>query len=217
MPRLMLLGIFTLPISGCDAGLTAGGAPTNPPITILGHDMGRRDQHFALSRGRDPIPDATVTINGSVVPASATGSYTFQLGQALLPGEELVLRVEHGGEVVEGRATIMAMPTLTAPEPDQAVTWGAPLVVSWTAATNPDFWRLLLRYEVGSAAEAVHALLPGSSRNASVATISVPAGATNPSVQLLGYMTGTLIGPVDPRSTMRVRVAEATLTLLVHP
>ncbi len=212
MRRSLALSAISLVLVACSSNPTGGGDPD--PILVYGSDMGPRYQNFSLSRGSTPITDAVVTINGTVLPASATGSYNYDLGQTLQPGEQLLIRVVQGGEVVEGRATIIAAPTLTAPTPNQLLTLGQPLTFTWTATSQPDYWRVALLYNSGGGGASVGDSLPPSARSTTLATTAVPANATNLTAGLYSYLRGSFTGRIDPASRMSVRTGELTVNIL---
>ena len=202
-------------VAACSDDPTGNGDPG--PILVVGCDMGVRFQNFTLSRDGAPLTNAVVKINGTTVPNSGTGSYSYDLGTPLTAGQELVLRVEHDGDVVEGRATIIDGPTLTAPAADQLITFGQPLTVTWTSTAQPDFWVTTLTYTNAGAGNGVTDSLPPAARTSVLATTTVPATAINPAAGVYSYLRGTFTGPAAAGSTMKVRTGSATVNLVKAP
>lgn len=209
MPRLIRPTLLLL-LAAC--GGSEG--PSVEPIFIEGSDMGPRYQNFTVLRGNTPLPDAQVFINNVQIPASSNGGYYFDRGSFLAPGETLVIRVVHGGETVEGRATIIGGANLGTPVDGQTVTLGQPINFNWTATTAPDYWRVALTFSFNNAGQGLGDSLGPSARTHALSTSAVPAGGTNLIGYVFGYQRGTFTGPVDPRSTMRVRTIamQAALT-----
>ncbi len=207
--------LLSTTLAACGSDSTGGGDPG--PIRIAGGDMGPRFQNFSLSRDGAPLTGAVVKINGTTLPPTATGRYNHDLGSELTAGQELVIRVEHAGDVVEGRATLIAGPTLTAPVATQVITFGQPLALSWTSVAQPDFWVLSMTYNVAGAGLGLTDSLPPAARSGVLATTTVPASATNPTAGVFSYLRGTFTGPADPASTMRVRTGFMTVNLVKAP
>ncbi len=209
MPRTYrIVALLFLAACGGDQG------PSLEPLLIEGSDMGPRYQSFSISRGSGSVADAEVYINGVQVPTEPTGAYYFDRGSFLAPGETLLIRVVHAGETVEGRATIVGGAALVAPVADQPVTTGQPVTFTWTAPTSPDYWRASISFNFNNAGQGFGDSLGAAARTHGLATGAIPSGATNLIGYLFGYQRGTFTGPVDPRSTMRVRTIslQATLT-----
>ena len=202
MPRTTAMILAALAFTACS---DSTGTTEQPPLLILGSDMGPRFQNFTISRGTTPVTDAVVTINGVTLPASTTGGYSYDTGTFLQPGETLVLRIVQGGETIEGRATIIGGTTMVAPVANQSITFGQPLSFAWTATTDPDFWRVGLTYSLAGAGNGIQDSVPRSARSRSLATATVPTTATQPIAYVFGYLRGTFTGRVDPASTMKVR------------
>ncbi|MBL0177750.1 MAG: hypothetical protein IPP98_01310 [Gemmatimonadetes bacterium] len=207
--------LLSAAVAACSDDPTGNGDPG--PILVVGNDMGVRFQNFSLSRDGAPLTDAVVKINGVTVPQSGTGSYTYDIGTPLMTGQDLVLRVEHDGDVVEGRATIIDGPTLTAPVADQPITFGQPLTVSWTSTAQPDFWVATLTYTNAGAGSGLTDSLPPAARSSVLATTTIPATAINPAAGVYSYLRGTFTGPAAAGSTMRVRTGSATVNLVKAP
>jgi hypothetical protein len=207
--------LLSATLAACGDDVTGSGDPV--PILILGSDMGPRYQNFSLARDGAPLTDAVVKINGVTLPPTGTGSYSYDRGSFLAPGQELVLRVEHAGDVVEGRATMIEGPTLTAPVTDQVITYGQPLTVTWTSSAQPDFWVISMTYSVAGAGNGHTDSRPPAARSSTFPTTVVPASATNPAVGLYSYLRGTFTGPVDPASNMRVRAGSFVVSLVKAP
>lgn len=189
------------------------------PILLVGGDMGETWQNFGISRGGADMSTAIVRINGTVIPTSATGFYSYQLPTSLIPGEELVVEVTHDGDTVEGRATILPPPVLAAPATNQVVTAGTPLAFSWTAPTDASLWQLRLGYQFngGAAGGGLTAEVAGTARTGALPVPSLPADATDLEAYVFGYLDGTFTGPADPASSMRVRIASSAVTLVKGP
>ncbi|MBK6494242.1 MAG: hypothetical protein IPG05_03935 [Gemmatimonadetes bacterium] len=207
--------VLSAAVAACSDDPTGNGDPG--PILIAGGDMGPRFENFSLSRDGAPLTDAVVKINGTTLPASSTGSYNYDRGSALAAGEELVIRVEHDGDVVEGRATMIEGPTLTAPVADQVITYGQPLTVTWTSVPQPDYWTISMTYSVNGAGNGHTDSLPPAARSSSFPTTVVPASAINPAIGIYSYLRGTFTGPADPASNMRVRAGSSVVNLVKAP
>jgi hypothetical protein len=218
MTRTAFLAALVLSATLAACGSDSTGSNDDPgPILIVGGDMGVRFQNFSLRRDGAPLTDAVVKINGVTVPPTGTGSYNYEMGSTLTPGQELVIRVEHEGDVVEGRATLITGPTLTAPSANQVITYGQPLTVTWTSVAQPDFWTISMEYSVAGAGNGLTDSLPPSARSGVLATTAVPAAAINPSIGIYSYLRGTFTGPADPASTMKVRAGFMRVNLVKGP
>ncbi len=205
-------------LAACGGDSTGSTPPPAPgPILIRGGDMGDLYENFSITRDGEPLTDATVSVNGTTIPTSATGHYNYQLPAALQAGEELVLRVEAGGDVVEGRATIITAPVFTAPTQNASVTAGQPIAVAWTATDDPDWYRVALGFVANGSGGDVRDSLGVAARQATIATSGIPAGSTEWHLDLYGYLRGHFTGPADPDSDMRVRIAAGRINLQVAP
>jgi len=196
--------------------IAAGGLA---PILIRGGDMGPQYESFRISRGGADVSTAVVSVNGVVIPTQANGHYFYDRGSELAPGEELLLRVELGNDVVEGRATILPLPVITAPIAGQVVTSGTAIPYTWTAATNPDWWSFGAYYTTASSGGNLAGdSLPATARSGSLSTATLPtSGVTSIDARLYAYLRGSFTGPVDPASTMSVRIAANDVTLTPSP
>ena len=84
-----------------------GRPPTPGPILIRGGDMGDQYENFSVTRDGSPLSGAVVSIvdqRHGPASSSTNGFYSHALAIPLQPGDELAVRVEDGGDVVEGRA-----------------------------------------------------------------------------------------------------------------
>jgi hypothetical protein len=125
--------------------------------------------------------------------------------------------VEHAGDVVEGRATMIEGPTLTAPVTGQVITYGQPITVTWTSVPQPDYWTIFMTYSVAGAGNGHSDSLPPAARSSSFPTTVVPASATNPAIGVYSYLRGTFTGPADPASNMRFRAGSFVVGLVKAP
>lgn len=195
----------------------AGAGPA--PIKILGADMGLTFQNFAISRGGADMSTAVVRINGTVIPTAATGFYSYPLPVSLTPGQELVIQVTHDGDTVEGRATILAPPVLTAPVTNQVVGNGTVLGFAWNAATDASTWQVRTSYQFngGTSGGGQVGSVAGTARAANLTISSLPADATDLQAYVFGYLDGTFTGPIDPTSSMQVRIPSSGVSLVKGP
>ncbi|MEQ9569377.1 MAG: hypothetical protein RLN75_04245 [Longimicrobiales bacterium] len=188
------------------------------PILVIGTDMGVRFQNIALESGGVALEGATVTVNGETMTESSPGRYGGQLSDALEVGETLTLRIESDGRVVVGTAVIVdAAPTLTAPVANQYLDRGNDLAFVWTAADDPDSFRVSVAWVADGGGTSTRVEVDGASRSGSVPTAAVPDDATEASARIHAYLRGTFTGPVDPDSDMNVRVAGRTVDLSLEP
>lgn len=187
-----------------------------PPIRVTGFDMGVSTQNVRLESLGVPLEDATVTANGTVLAEFSPGRYRGTLPQLLQPGEDLVLRVESEGRLVEGVATILASATLTAPVAGQNLNRGTPMDLTWTAPDDPLLWTMGLSWVSPAGGSGSRVDVPGSARSGQVPTDAVPADATSASAYVFGYLRGTFTGPVTPDSDMRVRLGMPGVDLTIN-
>ncbi len=207
-------------LAACSGDATGPNSPPGPgPILIRGGDMGTLFENFDITRDDAPLTDAVVSVNGTVIATSATGHYTYQLPAILQPGEELVLRVVAGGDVAEARATIPTLPVITSPVAGQAVTSGSAVAYTWTAAADPDWWKIDAFYTTTSSGGNLEVdSLAAAARSGSLSTAGLPAtGVTSFAARLYAYLHGTFTGTVDPQSNMRVRITANSVSLTPDP
>lgn len=214
-------GAFTGPADPeSDMGVRAIGPSAElalaQPLLILGSDMGDRYQNLSVYADGMPVSGAVVTVNGVVLGEAATGYYTGQLPTALGAGEELLLRVESEGRVVEGVATIVAAPVLTAPVAGQPFDPLDDLAYSWTAAQDPDLFEMRLGWVKDGAGSGTAVTALGNARSGVVPSGVVPDDPESVDASVFAYLRGDFSGPAHPDSDMRVRIAGEPTDLAVE-
>ncbi|WP_405283087.1 hypothetical protein V3331_14820 [Gaopeijia maritima] len=187
------------------------------PLVVRGLDMSPQYQNVQVYDDGGPVTGAAVTVNGVALGEASDGYYTGQLPTALGTGEELLLRVEAGGRVVEGVATITAVPMLTAPVEGQPFDPLADLSYEWTAAQDPDLFEMRLDWVKDGVGSGTSVSAQGSARSGVVSPAAVPIDPASVEASVFGYLRGEFTGPAHPDSDMRVRIAGAPTALAVEP
>ncbi|MCG6954587.1 MAG: hypothetical protein LJF04_01230 [Gemmatimonadetes bacterium] len=177
------------------------------PLLIVGGEMGAQSQNLTVTREGHGVTDATVTINGVAIPHVVAGLYHGQLPTALPAGSPLNLQVSAGGTTVQGTVNVPEAPVLTAPaavtpfDPDHPDR-GVVITVSWTSATNPDRFVVLMS-DIGSRLDMTFPAA-GTARELKIALPwPGPPGTT---FSVFAYNDGSFTGEVDPDSRMSVGI-----------
>lgn len=187
-----------------------------PPLMIVGGDMGVRYQNVSIYADHDPVVGAAVTVNGVVLGEAGPGYYTGELPTALTAGDELLLRVEAGGRVVEGATTIVDEPVVTSPVDGQQFDPLADLAYSWTATADPDAFELSLAWVKDGTGSSTNVTVAGDDRAGVVSPAAVPDDPESASASVYGFLRGTFTGPAHPDSDLRVRIGGEPVDLAVE-
>lgn len=186
-------------------------------LTVRGTDMGPEFQNVSVYDGDQPAVGASVTVNGTALAESGPGLYSGRLPAALGAGEQLLLRVEHDGRVVQGTATITAVPILIDPEAGDFFDPALDLVYAWTSPQDPDEFEVRLSWVAGGAGSDTRLSVAGSARNAVLSTAPLPDDLESVSASVLAYLGGEFTGPAHPDSDMRVRLEGESADLSLVP
>ncbi len=216
-----LRGAFTGPVDpASDMRVRVAGQSIDlslqPPITVTGFDMSVFSQNVRLESEGALLEGATVSANGVALVENLPGLYRGNLPAVLQPGETLLLRIESGGRVVEGRATIVASASLTAPLAGQNLNRGTPMDFAWTAPDDPDSWSMSVNWVSPAGGSSTRVEVDGATRVGQVPTDGVPVDATSASAHVFGFLRGTFTGPVTPESDMRVRLPMPDVDLSIN-
>ncbi len=203
-------------LAACGGSSTTEPSPTATKLLIMGQDTGPRYGHLTVSRNGVPVNDAVVSANG--VPATLNnGKYSYDLGALVPTGAELRIRVEAGGDMVEGVVTVPLPATLLSPTNNQSWVRGSPLGFAWSASASPDWWRISLSYVSGPSGDSVTDSVSGTSRAASLVTTGIPVDGQITHAKLIGYLAGTFTGPAAAGSSLRFRMTEQLRTIVESP
>lgn len=194
------------------------GDPGNQPvieagILVSGSDMGVSDQSINLSRAAAPVVGAEVLVNGTSMVETAPGHYSGRLAVALQAGAAIQIVVHAGADTVVGTAIVPTVPTLLTPLGGTTVHLGTPLDFTWIDSSNPDEFRVGVRY---SDLEELASYGP-EARAGTVVTSRIPSNTTSLAAFIYAYADGTFTGPASSGSRMRVRQLGVTVTIVPVP
>lgn len=217
-----LRGEFTGPVDpDSDMRVRLEGPPVpltvEPLLKIEGGVMSVFSQNVRLSVGDEPVVGATVTANGAPLTENSAGFYQGQLAALLGPDEELRLRVEWDGMVVEGVATIIEAPVLTSPVDGQLFDPGGNVDYTWTSARDPDRFEMHLSWVKNGSGSSTRVEAPGSARSGVVSASAVPDAPESVRARVYTFLRGTFTGPVHPDSDMRVRIGSGAADFTLNP
>lgn len=217
-----LRGEFTGPAHpDSDMRVRLEGPPTalalEPPLLIEGGAMSTFSQNVRISAADEPVSGATVTANGVVLNESSAGFYQGQLPALLGPDEELRLRVEWNGRVVEGLATIVEAPVLSSPTQGQVFVPNASVDYAWVAARDADYYEMRLSWVKNGSGTGIATRVPGATRSGSMPTTAVPDAPESLRAQVYAFLRGTFTGPAHPDSDMRVRFSGGAIDFTITP
>ncbi|MEO8479426.1 MAG: hypothetical protein ABI542_07295 [Gemmatimonadota bacterium] len=213
MSRTLLTSSLLLLATACGSKDPTGGGPPPPPpppppanlITIDGNNVGASGGLVFISQGGASVSDASVTVTANGVVATPISSgYAWELPTPLAPGATLTVVATRLGKTATATGILPAIPVFVAPEPNDPITIGTPFTVTWTAAANAHYYLVHLGYRVGSNGNSVGDSVAGNIRTVDVATAAIPAGASNPDIDIRAIGTETLSGDVAPASKLRL-------------
>jgi hypothetical protein len=177
--------------------------PASPKFTVIGADLSAGLQNAYVSLDGVSATGLTVTVNGTTLADAGGGLYHGNLPAAIPTGGAIQIQVTNGTLTATGSATIPDAPATTAAT---AASRGDPLLVTWTSATSPDSFVVTLNYTLpDQSSTGITTWIGGSQRQASLATTSIPAGASNFYIGLEALRNGTFTGAATPNSSMHVR------------
>lgn len=106
------------------------------PLAGEGHLDGYID---VLERKHQPVPDATVTVNGTLVPETSPGTHkTSAVDIAANPGEALMIHAEEGADADTVEVACPGPVQFTSHIEGQAVSPGEALTITWQGDVRPN-------------------------------------------------------------------------------
>ena len=167
-----------------DSPTSTPGNPTPPPATdslVIRGVMTPRYQSLGVYRGRIPVTNAVLTVNGFRIPHVSGGLYTGNLPEPVPAGDTLKLKLEVDGEAFEAPGEVPPTPVITAPVAGSTIAVSDPVNLIWNSPTNPDRFEVCLNCWENSLDGAIFPA-SGTSREFKIA-----AGA------LVDYGTGAIV------------------------
>ena len=216
-PRVPAGKVFLILIAilgaNCGPGDPGNQPAVDPRILVSGADMGVSGQEINLSRGPAALSGAEVLVNGTRMAETAPGHYAGQLAVPLAAGAPIEVVIHAGADTVTGTAVVPTVPTLLTPLGGTTVHLGTPLDFTWIDASNPDEFRVGIRYN-GLAELAAYG---PAVRAGTVVTSRIPSNTTSLAAFIDAYADGTFTGPANPGSRMRVRQSGVTVSIVPVP
>ncbi len=134
---LAMLALSVLVIlSSCGGG---GGGGLLVGAGVDNNDLNNTSAVIGITQGGNPVEDAVVTINGTVIDHWLFGIY---MGTSLgiIAGDDVILDIQRGGTSISATVQMPAKPAITAPASGAQ---SEPVSVAWTwATTNPDLFAI---------------------------------------------------------------------------
>ena len=206
--------------TACGGGEATGPENENPAggtLLVTGGSMGPKFQNIYVSRDNLPVLGATVTVNGVSMPEVGAGQYYGSLPTFLDAGATIRLEVHAGNQVVIGTAIVPSEPVLQTPAPNFSAAIGTSISYSWTSSNSPSRFFAGFLYRTGDAGSAHWEEVTGGLRNSMVATVGLPANATEFQAFVNAFADGTFTGPAHPDSRMNVRVESGYRPITLTP
>ena len=104
------------------------------------NDLDNTTALIAVMEGGNPVEDAVVSINGTVIDHFLFGTY-LAIGLGINAGDDVILEVQRGGSSVSATLQMPAKPAITAPA-GGAQSEPVPVSWTWAPATNPDMFAI---------------------------------------------------------------------------
>ncbi|MEJ2288515.1 MAG: hypothetical protein P8Y02_07700 [Deinococcales bacterium] len=211
--RVLGAGVgMALLLAGC------GQQATPSKLSVLGGDMGAQSENVLVTRNGRPVTSATVSVNGTqlTLADASTGRYHGVLPSKLATGSQLDLVVTDGSQRVEAIGNVPEAPVVTSPANGSTIDATQPLPVTWTSASSPDAYELLV-FQSGSS-PVFDGSMGGSYRNTTIAANTLAPGYANGSLKLFAYNFGRdqVTGDAAAGSEMNIRVP-TSITINTSP
>lgn len=200
---LLVLAILALALlQACEC------TPTDPGdgslYRIQGTDMGPMHQNILVYRDGQLLDDATVTVNGVVIPRTDSGFYQGKLPAQVPVGSPLALEVSAGGVIVRGTGMVPETPQITAPAMGSSFAPGDTITVRWTSETTPERFEVTAGWPVSGGNAGKSFAAPAAARSLDVPASEFPPG-TEVTIDVFAYNDGSFTGPAAPDSRMSIR------------
>jgi hypothetical protein len=193
---------------GCDDDDDNGG-PSGETLLVAA-SMGAQNQTVVLTNGGAVEDGATVTVNGTAATEAPAGTYNVTLAAPVVAGDALTLDVTSGTASIDGAGTLPESAVITAPANAAVIASGGEVVVTWTAATDPDRWVV---DATGPTVES-YDVADGAAR-----TFTIAAGELADAdwvIRVRAYNDADLVGDLEAGSSMAIvadPVATPTITV----
>jgi hypothetical protein len=187
------------------------------PYRIMGWDMNFMFEHVFVFRGATPIDTATVSVNGTPAPVGADKGYHITLPASVPTGNPLHLQVVVGAVTIAGVGNVPEDPVVTAPPNGAVLPATVPVAVTWSSATNPDRFKILVQWSCGpNCGTGKWYDATSSSRAFTVPAADLPSGV-DLKVNVMAYNDGSFTGPADSTSTMNIRGESTARLFKINP
>lgn len=185
-------------------------------LQVFGTDIAAYGATVAVMHAGEAVDDAAVWVNGELIPLAPTpGHYSGSFANALSPGQTISLEVRTVGSTVTGSGTIPEAPGLTSPLAGATFSPGEDVVVTWTAATEPDYFEVIANWSCGPwCGTGTSFVAAAAARAFTIPASSLPSGDVEFSV--FAYNDGTLGGdytPYLPYPGMNIRAESQRVTV----
>ena len=187
------------------------------PYRIMGQDMSFKFEHVYVFRGTTLIDTATVSVNGTPAPVAADKGYHVQLPVSVAAGNPLHLQVAIGAVTIAGVGNVPENPVITAPPTGAALPATVPIAVTWSSATNPDRFKILVQWSCGlNCGTGKWYDATGASRTVTIPPTDLPTGM-DLQLSVMSYNDGSFTGPADSTSTMNIRGESSKRPVRINP
>lgn len=190
------------------------------PLEVYGRDMSASYQNVNVAQGRIGVNDATVKVNGEVMPHPdgwyEDGYYGGQLTSVLGAGMLLEIEVTRGASKVTASGSVPEAPIMTAPPNGASFASTDDITVTWTSTTQPDRFTVNADWSCGgSCGTGTRFDVPGTARTFTIPAHSVPSGQII-TLSVFAYNNGTFSGDYLPHAAypgMNIRAAWDQVTI----
>lgn len=168
--------------------------PVAPALEVFGCDMGAGWVNVCVMRDHASIDDATVVVNGQLVPRWSPGHYHAMLDTPLLAGQTLALEVARGSSLVTGSGTVPDSPVLTSVTSSPATD----VAVAWTSPTAPEYFEVSATWSCGPVCgTGIHFVADRAAGSLTIPASALPSGM-DVLIRVYAYNDGTLGGDYTP-------------------
>ena len=191
----------------------------SPSWIIQGSDMGDKFQSVNVNYENQPVGNATVKVNGTLLPKNPTypDRYYGALPVPVPPGGSINLEVGLAdGTTFSASGMVPEKPELTVPADNSSFTKTQSLTVNWTCPSNPDRFSIALDFNPGTQDyKGITYETKGMNRSFSFDLSSAPTGTLD--ITVFSYSDGAFTGsPLSGYSNMNIRNESNVVHATIH-